>query len=277
MYTYQATVLVLTFIFGAVTGSFLNVLIYRFGSGMKVTGRSKCLSCGKQLTVLQLVPVLSYLALRGRCGHCRAKISAQYPLVEVTLGVMFMVIASKNALVGVDVSLAHLLVASVDALVWSLLLAVLVYDWKHKIIPDRFSVAFAVLAALSLFLRLHYGIMSVPYLPFLDYEHGVPWWIDITAPLVALPFALIWLFSGGRAMGLGDAKLAFGIGWFLGLAGSVTALILSFWIALLPSALLLLLRRKHFTMKSEIPFAPFIVMGTFVTYAWSLNILSWSL
>ena len=133
-----------------------------------------------------------------------------------------------------------------------------------------------MLAALSLFLRSHYGMITIPYLPFLDYQHGVPWWIDIAAPLVALPFALIWLLSGGRAMGLGDAKLAFGIGWFLGLAGSVTALILSFWIALLPSVALLLLRRKHFTMKSEIPFAPFMVMGTFVTYAWSLNILSWS-
>lgn len=277
MYTYQATVLALAFIFGAVIGSFLNVLIYRFGSGTKVTGRSKCLSCGKKLTLLQLVPVVSYLFLRGRCGHCRAKISVQYPLVEATLGVVFMVIASKNALLGVDVSLAHLLLAGVDALVWALLLAITVYDWKHKIIPDRFSFAFALLAALSLFLRSHYGMISVPYLPFLDYQHGVPWWIDIAAPLVALPFALIWLFSGGRAMGLGDAKLAFGIGWFLGLAGSVTALILSFWIAVFPSVALLLLRRKHFTMKSEIPFAPFMVIGTFVTYACSLNILSWSL
>ena len=277
MYTYQITVFALLFVFGAVIGSFLNVLIYRFGSGMKVTGRSKCLSCGKQLTALQLVPVVSYLVLGGRCGHCRAKISAQYPLVEVTLGVMFMVIASKNALLAMDVSFAHIMLAGIDALVWSLLLAVTVYDWKHKIIPDRFSVAFATLAALSLFLRLHYGMTSVPYLPFLNYEHGVPWWIDIAAPLVALPFALIWLVSGGRAMGLGDAKLAFGIGWFLGLAGSVTALILSFWIAVFPSLALLLLRRKHFTMKSEIPFAPFIVMGAFVTYAWSLNILSWSL
>ncbi len=276
MYTYSVTVLALSFIFGAVIGSFLNVLIYRFGSGTRVTGRSKCLSCGKKLTTLQLVPVVSYVLLRGRCGHCRAKISAQYPLVEVTLGLVFMVIATKNELLGMNVSLSHLILAGVDALIWSLLLAITVYDWKHKIIPDRFSAVFALLAGLSLFLRFQYGMTTAPYVPFLDLQHGVPGWIDIAAPLVALPFALIWLLSGGRAMGLGDAKLAFGIGWFLGLAGSVTALVLSFWIALFPSLALLLLRRKHFTMKSEIPFAPFMVMGTFVAYACSLNILSWS-
>ena len=266
--------LFLTFVLGTVIGSFLNVLVYRFGSGTKITGRSKCLSCGKTLAALQLVPLFSYLFMRGRCARCRSKISLQYPLVETAGGIIFMVIAWKNSLLGMDVSTAHLVIALVDALIWSLLLATTVYDWKHKIIPDRFSALFAILAGIALALRSHYGMIAVPYLPFLD---SIPLWIDVAAPLIALPFALLWLFSGGRAMGLGDAKLAFGIGWFLGFAGSVTAIILSFWIAVFPSLALLLLRRKHFTMKSEIPFAPFLVLGTFITYALGLNILSWSL
>lgn len=274
MYAYGSTILILAFILGAVIGSFLNVVIYRYGSGTKVTGRSKCLSCGKKLTTMQLVPIVSYILLRGRCGHCRARISAQYPLVEATLGAVFMVIAWKNSLLGTDISCQHAVIALLEALTWSLLLTITVYDWKHKIIPDRFSVMFAVLAAILLVLRSNFGMVTIPYLPFLD---SVPWWIDIAAPLVALPFALIWLLSGGRAMGLGDAKLAWGIGWFLGFAGSVTAIILSFWIAVFPSIALLLLRGKHFTMKSEIPFAPFLVIGTFITYAFGLNILSWSL
>jgi leader peptidase (prepilin peptidase)/N-methyltransferase len=77
-------------------------------------------------------------------------------------------------------------------------------------------------------------------------------------------------------MGLGDAKLAWGIGWFLGLGGAVSAVIFSFWIAFIPSVFLLFWRSKRFTMKSEIPFAPFLIIGTFVAYTFGVNILSWT-
>ena len=273
MLSYQITLLTLAFALGIVVGSFLNVLVYRFGSGMRVTGRSKCLSCGKKLKMLMLVPLVSYLFQGGRCVHCKSKISLQYPLVELVTGIVFVLIVWKNSLLGVTVNSAQLMVAIVDVLVWSLLITITVYDLKHKIIPDSFSAAFALLAGLELLLRMHFGMIVLPYLPFLD---SVPSWINIAAPIIALPFALIWLLSGGRAMGLGDAKLAWGIGWFLGFAGGVTAIILSFWIAFFPSLSLLLLRSKHFTMKSEIPFAPFLVIGTFVTYVFGLNILSWA-
>ena len=274
MNAYSATIITLTFVLGVCTGSFLNVLIYRLGSGTRLTGRSKCLSCGKILTTLMLVPLLSFLVLRGRCGHCGATISPQYPIVEATAGLLFILVAAKNGLLLTQYTPSHVFVAGIEAAIWAVLLVVLVYDWKHKIIPDKLAFTFALLSGLLLSVRMHYGMTSPPYLPFLD---TVPTWADwLAAPLVALPLALVWLATLGRGMGLGDAKLAWGIGWFLGLTGAVTAVVLSFWIAFVPSVALLFLRAKRFTMKSEIPFAPFLILGTFVAYTFGVNILSWT-
>ena len=221
-----------------------------------------------------LVPLLSFLVLRGRCGHCKASISPQYPLVEAVTGLLFVLVAAKNGLLLPQYIPQHLWVAGIEAAIWALLVVVLVYDWKHKIIPDKLSLTFALLSGLLLTLRMQYGMAPVPYLPFLD---SVPYWVDwLAAPLVALPLALVWLVTLGRGMGLGDAKLAWGIGWFLGLSGAVTAVVFSFWIAFVPSIALLFLRAKRFTMKSEIPFAPFLILGTFVAYVFGVNILSWT-
>lgn len=274
MNTFSATIVLLTFAFGVSIGSFLNVLIYRMGSGARLTGRSKCLSCGKTLTPLMLVPLLSYLMLGGRCGHCRSKVSVQYPFVEALTGLLFVLVAAKNSLLLPEYVPVHYFTALLEAAIWSLLVVVLVYDWKHKIIPDRLSLLFAVLAGILLYVRTVNLMTKLPYLPFLD---SVPHWIDwAAAPVVALPLALVWLLTLGRGMGLGDAKLAWGIGWFLGLGGAVSAVILSFWIAFLPSIMLLFWKSKRFTMKSEIPFAPFLIIGTFVAYTFGVNILSWT-
>ncbi len=269
---YSTLILFFAGMFGVIIGSFLNVVIYRFGSGMHVTGRSKCLSCGRTLTASMLVPLFSFLVMRGRCAYCDVKLSWQYPLVEVLTGALFILAAYKNNILGLNFSSWHFAIFIGDALVWSLLLVVTVYDVKHRIIPDRFSLLFAIFAGLLLVLKSHEGMIHLPYLPFLD---GTPSWINWAAgPLLAAPFATLWFFSGGRGMGLGDAKLAWGIGWFLGFAGGVTAAIFAFWIAFIPSVVLLFIRAKHFTMKSEIPFAPFLVLGTLVVYAFEIDILS---
>ena len=158
---------------------------------------------------------------------------------------------------------------------WSIHLVIGVYDIKHKIIPDPFALSFALLAGVELYLRSYWGLLDIPYIPFLN---SVPSWIDFAAgPLIALPFALLWLLSAGRAMGLGDAKLTWGMGWFLGFSGGVTAAIFAFWIAFIPSLILLLLPAKRFTMKSEIPFGPFLLLGTLLVYAYGFDILRWSL
>jgi leader peptidase (prepilin peptidase)/N-methyltransferase len=262
------------FIFGAIIGSFLNVVIYRLGSGSSLGGRSKCLACGKILRAHMLIPLWSYLFLRGRCGYCQSQISIQYFLVECATGLLFVLAAFVNAFSLFFFDGTSLVLFLIDASILSTLVVVTVYDIKHKIIPDKLSLLFALLAGAALLFRWYIGILPETFTSLLG---NMPQWIDIAAgPLLALPFAVLWLLSGGRAMGFGDAKLTWGIGWFLGFTKGVTAVIFSFWIAFVPSLILLLLQRKSYTMKSEIPFAPFLVLGTLLVYALGINLFNWT-
>ena len=270
------SVLFFTFIYilGAIIGSFLNVVIYRIGSGFGFGGRSKCLTCGKMLRPHMLIPLVSFLIQRGRCAYCSARISLQYFSVECITGLLFAAAAWHNNVFVFFPTAQSLMVFLLDVFIWSTLLLVTVYDLKHKIIPDRLALLFALLSGILLLLKLYFGILPERYIPLLD---AVPWWIDLaTAPFLAVPFAALWFFSGGRAMGLGDAKLAWGIGWFLGFSKGITAVVFSFWIAFIPSILLLLLPAKRFTMKSEIPFAPFLILGTFIAYFFGVDLLNWT-
>ena len=265
---------VIAFLFGVIMGSFLNVVIYRLGSGVGFGGRSKCLSCGKTLRPMMLIPVLSYVLQRGRCAFCKARISCQYPIVELLSGGAAVLALWVNHVSLLTFAPLPLSLAFIDAVIWMTLLLIMVYDLKHQIIPDRLSLLFALLAGLSLAIKYTYGLVALPYIPIFD---SVPKWIDIAAgPLLFLPFATLWYLSAGRAMGLGDAKLSWGIGWFLGISGGITALVFAFWIAFFPSLFLLFVRGKHFTMKSEIPFAPFLILGTLVVYAFHFDLLQWT-
>lgn len=262
------------FVFGAIIGSFLNVVIYRLGSGSGLGGRSKCLACGKILHAHMLIPLWSYLFQRGRCAFCQSRISMQYFLVECMTGLLFVLAAFVNDFSMFFSGYQSLMLFLLDGAILSTLVVITVYDLKHKIIPDRLSIIFALLAALSLLLKYFFGVLPDMFTSLLG---TLPVWINVAAaPLLALPFAALWGLSGGRAMGLGDAKLAWGIGWFLGLTKGITAVVFSFWIAFIPSLVLLLLPQKRFTMKSEIPFAPFLVLGMLVVYAFGLDLFNWS-
>lgn len=230
-------------IFGAIVGSFLNVLIVRRGTGYGLRGRSACASCKKRLAAHDLIPVVSWMALRGRCRHCGSAISVQYPLVEGVTSVLFGVVGGM-ALPLLSSALACAMVAS--------LVAIATYDIRHTIIPDAW-VGVYVLCASSL--------------AFAGGAH--PLLIAIGAGVCATPFFMMWFLSRGRAMGLGDAKLALGIGALLGVPLGLFAAGLSF---VLGSAFFLpLLAVSHMrssgrpalrvTMKSEVPFGPFLTIS----------------
>lgn len=239
------------FLFGLIIGSFLNVLVLRYGTGRSLSGRSGCLSCNVPLSPLELVPVLSYLVLGGRCRSCRTRISPQYPLVELATGILFL--ASLRLF---DFSLLTWpLVGSVVSyfVLVSALVALVAYDIRHQIIPNRFVAAFVFAAFL---MHLFYGDPITPFL--------------LAGLVLAAPFAGLWYFSEGRYMGLGDGKLAFGIGVLLGFVQGLSAIIIGFWAgALFGLALIVFSRSKArlslngvpLTMKSEVPFAPFLALG----------------
>jgi leader peptidase (prepilin peptidase)/N-methyltransferase len=234
-------------ILGAILGSFLNVLSFRFNTGRSwVSGRSRCMHCGHALLARDLVPLFSYIFLKGRCRYCGARISLQYPLVEAAAGML-----------AVFIYLIHQepLGFFFWLFVWMALLFVVIYDLRHAIIPSTFSILLAVLAL------IHVSTL------------GFDIWSLAAGPLLALPLFLISLISGGRWMGWGDSALELSLGWFLGLTAGLTAFMLAFWSGALVGIALLLLK-KGFKMKSEIPFAPFLVFGAFVAYFFHVDLFS---
>ncbi len=235
-------------LFGAIVGSFLNALSFRFNTGRGMGGRSRCMHCGHTLSALDLIPIFSYLFLRGQCRYCGTRISPQYPLVEA-------------AAVGLSVLtyFAHgePLAFAFWFLVWMTLLFVVVYDLRHGIIPWSCSL---LLIALALF-AFATDITPVNTAALLS------------GPLLALPLFLISLVSLGKWMGWGDSVLELGLGWLTGLSLGASALLLAFWSGAIVGVLLLFVSRLkirkgmlQFTMRSEVPFAPFLVFGAFLAH-----------
>ena len=262
---------VLVFIFGTIVGSFLNVLVLRYNTGVSAsTGRSFCFSCGKKLGPLELIPILSFIFQRGRCTACQSKISLQYPLVEFATGALFVAVFMKYlGLVGLFFDTWYVLISLV---VMSVLVAITVYDMRQKIIPDGLVVTFWILALLKIAADF-FLMASTPA----EIKSHVIWYLA-AGPVLALPLFLIWLFSKGRWMGLGDPKLVLGIGWFLGPVMGLSALVLAFWSGALYGLILLTLSKFSWhglkiDGKTEVPFAPFLILGFLLVFFFKIDIL----
>lgn len=253
--------LIFSFIFGTIIGSFLNVVAIRFNTGTSLKGRSKCMSCGTTLTWKELIPLFSFAFQRGSCKNCKSKISWQYPLVEFILGLLFVLIFVVFPPLNPDLAFyttLHLFIAAI-------LIVIAVYDIKHKIIPDQFVYVFIVLALLTNFIS--------PNLSFIVPSYSA----IISGPLIALPFALLWLISRGTWMGFGDIKLALGIGWIVGIGGGINSVILAFWVAALTSIVWMLTTYHRFKAKTEVPFGPYLILGMYMVLIFHIQILDVSL
>ena len=219
--------------------------------------------CRSTLSWYELIPVLSFFFLLGRCRRCKTKIAIQYPLVELVSGIIFATLFYLFRDFFFTDTAVFILSFTYYALMFSLLLLLAVYDLKHKIIPDAFSFAFGVIAFVGLFFFARGSDVFSPHLP------GI---FDLLAgPLIASPFYLLWFMSRGTWMGFGDVKLALGIGWFLGVSAALSALAVAFWSGALIGVFLLLTSKKY-KMKTQIPFAPYLVLGTFIAFFFNVHI-----
>ncbi len=250
--------LIISTIFGFLIGSFLNVVVLRHQTGMGLSGRSQCFSCNKPLRWFELVPVFSYLLQRGRCRRCKSTVSWQYPIVELLTGAVtgLIVMAQGLSFVGA----LYLLAAWV-------LIAITVYDIKHFIIPDRWTILIGVIGLAG-------QISGI--LPVVPAAFG---WVDLLAGLFfAIPFALLWLLSKGRLMGLGDPKLMLSLGLLLGFWSGLSALASAFWIGSIVSIVFVLVsrarRRGKVTMQTAVPFGPFLALGAILHMILPVPILS---
>lgn len=254
------------FIFGSIIGSFLNVVIYRYNSGMSpLKGRSQCFACGNELSWYELIPVVSFIIQRARCAKCGVRLSWQYPAVEIMSGMIFVVVYALGKALPETIYLL---------IIFSTLLIIAVYDLRHKIIPDGLVAFFAILS-LMWFLWAT-GLARAIHYPY--------YWMLVAGPMLFFPFWALWVVSHGKWLGLGDGKLALGIGWFLGASQGASAIMLAFWIGAAFALLMMAIQRigrikgnNLLSMQSEIPFGPFLILGTFIVYFTHINFFDGSI
>lgn len=230
------------FLYGITIGSFLNVLADRLARNESVVkGRSHCESCKKTLGLLDLIPVFSFLFLRGKCRYCKAKLSWYYPVVEITTGILFVYtfwwLQPNSMFIN---SLYYFFVVSS-------LIVIFFADIKYGVIPDKIIFPAIII---TFFYQLYTTYYMLP-----------------TTLLSAIGafvfFFLIFFLTRGRGMGFGDVKFAFLIGLVLGFPNIIVA----FYIAFLTGAfisLILIAGGKKKLRGSTIPFGPFMVFGMFV-------------
>lgn len=266
-----------SFLFGLVIGSFLNVVICRYNTGETLWGRSRCFACGRGLSVKELFPLLSFLVQKGKCRNCLSKISWQYPIVEFLTALLFSLSflkLSSSVNVIMLTRLSFWLAVFSSWIFISLLLVIAVYDYRHKIIPDFLVILAVFFALLGAWLSLERSGFANQMIFAL---HG----LLLAGPTLALPLAGLWFISRGRWLGLGDAKLAYALGVFLGLSRGIVAFLLSFWIgAIIGLSLIVIGRLQSFrsnrlSLKSELPFAPFLVAGALLSWLLPASWLSW--
>lgn len=233
-------------LFGAMVGSFVNVVTLRLHTGRTIlTGRSVCDSCGKELSWFHLVPVLSFLSLKGRCGMCGSKIGFGHFLAEVVTAALFVFAFYMHAF-------GPLLILTLPFL--ALIVGIVLYDLRHTVIPNIFVYPLIILS---------FGVAILS---------GAQEATFITAFSISALFGLIWLLSRGRAMGFGDAKLVLALALFVGYPLSLTGFILSFWIGAVVSVFLLVISGKRRTMNHEVPFAPYLAIGFLCAYLLQINL-----
>ncbi len=259
--------IIYTFIFllGLAIGSFLNVVIYRLPKGEEIVIKpSHCMKCGERIKPYDLLPVISYIILRGKCRYCGEKFSIQYLLVELLTAI---------SLVGIYFAFGWTSPADTIAMMVlvSMFIAIFVIDVYHYIIPNEIIVFGLVSGVIFSILKgVNFNNLSLFNWDVLkDSGLGLVVGISVFFLIVILGE---W-FMKAEAMGMGDVKLMGVVGLFLGFKLTVLSMFLAFIIGSIISIFLLVTKIKG--RRDQIPFGPFIVLGSMVAAIWGTQILSW--
>lgn len=235
------------FVFGLCVGSFINCLVWRLNHNLSpIWGRSICPRCKHKLVWYDNIPLLSFVLLRGKCRWCHSPISWQYPIVELTTGLLTVLVF--------QLSNYELRIMSYYLLITYSLIAIFVSDLLYQTIPDEIVYPAVGITIFCSLLTSHYSLFT----------------IFIAALGAAGFFYLLCLLTRGRGMGLGDVKLAGLMGLILGWPKIIVAFYLAFLTGAVVSVILILLRKKKFGQ--YIPFGPFLTTATFIAIFWGEKI-----
>jgi prepilin signal peptidase PulO-like enzyme (type II secretory pathway) len=257
------------FIFGTAIGSFLNCAIERLREKQDLLfTRSVCPICKHKLGFFDLIPILSFIFLKGKCRYCKKSISWQHPIVEISTALIFVFIMNyeleiMNYAIFKQFLIFNFLNLFYYLIIACLLIIIFVYDLKYNLIPDKIIY---LGVGIVFFYNIFHSYFIIHNWSFI--ANGL-----ISAFLSSFFFLLIFLISRGRWMGFGDVELVFLMGLFLGFPKILIALFLSFLIGAIIGLGLIAFKKKE--LKSEVPFGPFLMIGTFIALFWGEQIIRW--
>jgi prepilin signal peptidase PulO-like enzyme (type II secretory pathway) len=245
---------IFVFIFGLIIGSFLNCLLWRLHENETIAGRSYCPKCRQNIAWYDNIPVLSFIALGGRCRHCRNKISWQYPLVELVTAFLFFL----SFRLGFGQPQFSLLLAR-DWILISTLIIIFVYDFRWQLVP----------------MNLVWPLTAVIFI--LNFLLGVSWIsLLIFAASGAAFFLIQYFLTKKRGIGEGDIWLGLFLGAAYPSAGQLLLiLILAYGVGALSALILLAGRKKGW--KSRIALGPFLALGAIIALIWGERLITWYL
>ena len=243
-------------IFGLIIGSFLNAIIYRLKSGDSIVkSRSKCTHCQKQLKAKDLVPLFSWLALKGKYLFCNDKISWQYPAVEFITALLFII---GYLILVTDFSTFIILNYIFYLIAISFLIVIFVFDHLHQLILDKVTIPLMVIAIIFIFvLRLNWTEHVLAGIA------GGAW------------FGWQYILSKGKWIGGGDIRLGIIMGLLLGFPGVIVALFLAYILGAIVGVYLLATKKRD--RGSQIAFGTFLSLSTVVTWLCGDQLLDWYL
>jgi prepilin signal peptidase PulO-like enzyme (type II secretory pathway) len=241
----------LLFMFGASLGSFANVFADRYRVKKISNSRSKCLHCSKILKWYHMIPVFSYLYYRGRCGYCNTRLTPTYFFSEIFLGSLILFLPNVIGMY-TDYFAHQVFMFVILSVVFCMSLSIIIYDIRHKIVPE---VCVAIIFLLGIILTLSRIVFD-----------GFNIYDALSGVIVALPFAVLHFASRGRLVGMGDVVTYMALGFVFGLPIALTGFFYSVWLGAFVSLILILIYRKEYNMKTELPFTPFIILGMFLAF-----------
>ncbi len=287
------------FILGAVLGSFAKALADRSLKNKTFLGRSICPSCKHKLVWYDLFPIISYLILRGQCRYCHKKIGLEYPVVEFLTGILVALIFWQASSIFPTTNSLFSQVNFAVGILWKIifivtLVVITITDIKETFIPDRIIfpaikllfivlLLFNIYQVVNLYLLLDQSLLGKYLLPpHSDYlfRHAFyivePFLLSIlTGVLIAGFFLFLIIITKGKGMGGGDVKVGALMGLALGFPQGFLALMLAFISGAVYSLGLIALKRKK--IGENIPFGPFLVLGSLTSLYFGSYILNWYL